>query len=183
MTVYYTLTFALLLAEMGTFVAILLPMPFAARKKLFTFLSTSSIVAKIAYGLKIAFVFIAVLFVDALQRVLRVTAESDLAKQAGAHVGAAETSHAAKKFYAQRNLYLTAFTLFLSPLLTRTYYVILDHLHTQDEYARLKITLDEMSVHSKEDDTVKELRNQLDGKTRDLEALQKQLAPTDKKTA
>lgn len=58
-TVYYTLTFALLVAEMGTFVAILLPMPFAARKKIFTFLSTSPIVAKIAYGLKIAFLYVA----------------------------------------------------------------------------------------------------------------------------
>lgn len=57
-TVYYTLTFALLLAEMGTFVALLLPMPFSARKKLFTFLSTSLIVAKIAYVLKIAFVYV-----------------------------------------------------------------------------------------------------------------------------
>lgn len=55
---YYTLTFALLLAEMGTFVAILLPMPFGARKRLFTFLSTSPIVAKVAYGLKIAFVYV-----------------------------------------------------------------------------------------------------------------------------
>lgn len=43
---------------MGTFVAILLPMPFSARKKLFTFLSTSPIVAKIAYALKIAFVYV-----------------------------------------------------------------------------------------------------------------------------
>lgn len=181
MTVYYTLTFGLLLAEMGTFVAILLPMPFGARKRLFTFLSTSPIVAKVAYGLKIAFVFIAVLFVDALQRVLRVTAESDLAKQAGAHVGAAEASHAAKKFYAQRNLYLTAFTLFLSPLLTRTYYVLLDFVHTQDEYARLKVEFDKMNTHTNEDESVVDLRNQLQTKTRDLEALQKQISSTDKK--
>lgn len=43
---------------MATFVGLLLPMPFAARKKLFTFLSTSPVVAKIAYGLKIAFVYV-----------------------------------------------------------------------------------------------------------------------------
>ncbi|KAG9046243.1 hypothetical protein FS837_004804 [Tulasnella sp. UAMH 9824] len=156
-------------------------MPFSARKKLFTFLSTSLIVAKIAYVLKIAFVFVAVLFVDALQRVLRVTAESDLAKQAGAHVGAAEASHAAKKFYAQRNLYLTAFTLFLSPLLTRTYYVLLDHIHTQDEYGRLKTELGQRHRAS-EDGAIADLKKQLETKTRDLEALQKQLSSTDKKT-
>ncbi|KAG8951002.1 hypothetical protein FRC04_006863 [Tulasnella sp. 424] len=183
-TVYYTLTFALLVAEMGTFVAILLPMPFAARKKIFTFLSTSPIVAKIAYGLKIAFVFIAVLFVDALQRVLRVTAESDLARQTGVHVGSAETSHAAKKFYAQRNLYLTAFTLFLSPLLTRTYYILLDYIHTQDEYTKLKARHDDLSKKTTggSSEAVAELQKQLDSKNRDLEELQRQLPGTDKKS-
>ncbi|KAG9012961.1 hypothetical protein FRB90_006367 [Tulasnella sp. 427] len=182
MTVYYTLTFGLLLAEMGTFVALLLPMPFAARKRIFTFLSTSTVVAKLAYGLKIAFVFIGVLFVDALQRVLRVTAESDLAKQSGVHAGTAETSHAAKKFYAQRNLYLTAFTLFLSPLLTRTYYIILDFIHVQDEYIKLKEQHDQLAK-TPSSDAVADLQKQLASKTRDLEELQRQLPTTDKKAA
>ncbi|KIO15543.1 hypothetical protein M407DRAFT_92958 [Tulasnella calospora MUT 4182] len=184
MTVYYTLTFALLVAEMATFVALLLPMPFTARKKIFTFLSTSPVVAKIAYGLKIAFVFVAVLFVDALQRVLKVTSESDLARQAGVHVGSAETSHAAKKFYAQRNLYLTAFTLFLSPLLTRTYYILLDYIHIQDEYRKLKAHLNDMSktTTSASSEAVAELQKQLDSKSQDLEDLQKQLPSADKKS-
>lgn len=184
MTVYYTLTFGLLVAEMATFVGLLLPMPFAARKKLFTFLSTSPVVAKIAYGLKIAFVFIAVLFVDALQRVLKVTAESDLARQTGVHVGSAETSHAAKKFYAQRNLYLTAFTLFLSPVLTRTYYILLDHIHIQDEYTKLKAQLDDLSkaTTNASSEAVAELQKRLDSKSRDLEDLQRQLPATNKKS-
>ncbi len=55
MTVYYTLTFALLVAEMVTQVVMLLPMPFAARKRIFHFMSESFIVAKLAYGLKITF--------------------------------------------------------------------------------------------------------------------------------
>ncbi|KAG9045216.1 hypothetical protein FS837_006804 [Tulasnella sp. UAMH 9824] len=159
-------------------------MPFAARKKILTFLSTSPVVAKIAYGLKIAFVFVAVLFVDALQRVLRVTAESDLARQTGVHVGNAETSHAAKKFYAQRNLYLTAFTLFLSPLLTRTYYILLDYIHTQDEYAKLKVRFEDLSntTAGAPSDAVAELQKRLDSKSRDLEELQRQLPAADKKS-
>ena len=35
-------------------------------------------------------------------------------------------------------MYLTGFTLFLSLILTRTYYIIHDLIHTQDEYAKLK---------------------------------------------
>lgn len=45
----------LLAAEMGTFVALVLPLPHGIRKRLFHFLSESPIVAKIAYGLKITF--------------------------------------------------------------------------------------------------------------------------------
>lgn len=39
---------------------------------------------------------------------------------------------------AQRNVYLTGFTLFLSLVLTRTFYIILDLIHTQEQYAKLK---------------------------------------------
>lgn len=39
---------------------------------------------------------------------------------------------------SQRNVYLTGFTLFLSLVLTRTFYIILDLIHTQEEYAKLK---------------------------------------------
>ena len=39
---------------------------------------------------------------------------------------------------AQRNVYLTGFCLFLSLVLTRTFYIIQDLIHTKDEYAQLK---------------------------------------------
>lgn len=39
---------------------------------------------------------------------------------------------------AQRNVYLTGFTLFLSLVLTRTFYISLDLIHTQEEYSKLK---------------------------------------------
>ncbi len=39
---------------------------------------------------------------------------------------------------AQRNVYLTGFCLFLSLVLTRTFYMIHDLIRTQDEYAKLK---------------------------------------------
>jgi len=141
MTIYYSLTFLLLAAEMVTFCLLVSPLPYAIRKRLFSFLSHSPIIAKIAYGLKISFIFVAILFADALQRMFRITAESDLAKSARGGVITdvrSDTNIAAKKFYAQRNVYLTGFCLFLSLVLTRTFYIILDLLHTQEEYATLK---------------------------------------------
>ena len=114
----YTLTFLLLASEMATFCILVAPLPHAVRKKLFRFLSESSLVAKLAYGIKIAFMFVhgrrlrvlaaltgqsrfvAVLFVDALQRMWRVTAEADIARNQGGtlHDARAETNFAARKF-------------------------------------------------------------------------------------
>ncbi|TEB33776.1 B-cell receptor-associated 31-like protein [Coprinellus micaceus] len=141
MTIYYTLTFLLLAGEMGTFCALVAPLPFTIKKKVFTFLSTSPIVAKLAYGLKISFIFVAILFLDALQRMYRVGAEADLAKQGRGNVVQdvrTDTNLAARKFYAQRNVYLTGFTLFLSLVLTRTFYISLDLINAQEQYSKLK---------------------------------------------
>ncbi|KAJ7452097.1 B-cell receptor-associated protein 31-like-domain-containing protein [Mycena galericulata] len=181
MTIYYSLTFMLLAAEMVTFCFLVFPLPHTVRKKVFGFLSESAAVAKIAYGLKISFIFVAILFADAVQRMFRVTAESELAKQNGAaHTGnaQAENSFAARKFYSQRNTYLTGFTLFLSLVLTRTFYLILELIHTQEEYAKLKGT----GAGSKSTDSAQEVAElkakvaELSKKDRDFETLKKQAA-------
>ena len=61
--------------------------------------------------------FIGVLFVDAVQRMLRITAESEAAKQqqGGVKDVRVETNFAARKFYAQRNTYLTGSSLSVIP--------------------------------------------------------------------
>jgi B-cell receptor-associated protein 31 len=52
------MAFLLLVAEMGTFCVLVAPLPYAMRKHLFRFLSESPIIAKVAYGIKIAFMFV-----------------------------------------------------------------------------------------------------------------------------
>jgi len=47
----------LLASEMAAFCIFVAPLPFKVRRKLFRFLSESPIVAKIAYGLKISFMY------------------------------------------------------------------------------------------------------------------------------
>ncbi|KAG0706177.1 B-cell receptor-associated protein 31-like-domain-containing protein [Suillus ampliporus] len=197
MTIYYSLTFLLLAAEVSprstlnlrpitspnqmiTFCLLVSPLPFTVRKKLFRFLSESPIVAKVAYALKISFIFVGILFLDALQRMYRVTAESDVAKTGGQamHDVRTESNFAARKFYAQRNTYLTGFCLFLSLVLTRTFSIILDLLHTQEEYAKLKKVV---GAGAKGDQTkqIEELKKKLaasEAKDRDFETLKKQAA-------
>ncbi|KAF5383893.1 hypothetical protein D9757_007382 [Collybiopsis confluens] len=142
MTIYYSLTFLLLAAEMATFTLLVIPFPHPVRKRVFGFFSESPIIAKIAYGVKISFIFVGILFFDALQRMFRITAEADMAKSGQQGMGdvRTETSFAARKFYAQRNVYLTGFTLFLSLVLTRTFAISLELIHNQEEYIKLKKT-------------------------------------------
>ncbi|EPQ55882.1 B-cell receptor-associated 31-like protein [Gloeophyllum trabeum ATCC 11539] len=178
MTIYYNLTFLLLAAEMGTFCVLVAPLPYALRRRLFHFLSESPVVAKLAYALKISFIFVGILFVDALQRMFRVTAESDVARQTGqAHDVRTETNFAARKFYSQRNVYLTGFTLFLSLVLTRTFYILLDLIHTQEEYAKLKQSTAASSrtaLAGGELDDLKRRLKEAEAKNRDFDTLKSQ---------
>ncbi|KIY44888.1 endoplasmic reticulum protein, partial [Fistulina hepatica ATCC 64428] len=166
----YSLTFLLLASEMVTFCVLVAPLPHTLRKKMLHFLSESKYVAKIAYALKISFIFVAILFVDALQRMFRVQAEFDLAKASGtAGEPRTESSLAARRFYAQRNTYLTGFCLFLSLVLTRTFYMMSELIHVQDEYAKLSKNADNQQ-------SVAELKKQVEKKDRDLQALKEQSA-------
>lgn len=183
MTIYYSLTFLLLAAEMVTFCLLVFPLPYTIRKNVFRFLSESPIVAKVAYALKISFIFVGILFMDALQRMFRVTAEADMLKtNQGMQDVRTESSIAARKFYAQRNMYLTGFCLFLSLVLTRTFYIILDLIHTQEEYAKLKKAMtNSKNTAGKEDQSkqIEDLKRKLaesEARSRDFETLKKQAA-------
>jgi len=139
MTLYYSLVFALLVAEMALFGVLITPMPFAWRRRLFIFLSENPIIAKIQYGLKITFIFILILFIDSVNRVYRVELEVLQAKKANVDTigGSVRSEVQARKFYSQRNMYLCGFTLFLSLILNRTYVMILDTLRLEEEVKRL----------------------------------------------
>ncbi|KZS89349.1 hypothetical protein SISNIDRAFT_458843, partial [Sistotremastrum niveocremeum HHB9708] len=170
---------------MVTFCLVVAPLPYKIRKRLFHFLSESPIVGKVAYALKISFIFVAILFIDALQRMFRITAEAEMSKSGGQAVQnvQTETNIAARKFYAQRNTYLTGFCLFLSLILTRTFYIILDLIHTQEEYAKLKqatASQSKSNISSDEKDKqIAELKKKLaanDASARDFDTLKKQAA-------
>jgi len=136
MTLYYSLVFVLLVAEMTLFMLLIVPLPFTIRRRMFTFISESRLVAKLQYGMKITFIFILILFIDSVNRVYRVQVE--LAEANKNQAGAAVVGHErmevqARKFYSQRNMYLCGFTLFLSLILNRTYTMILEVLRLEEK--------------------------------------------------
>ncbi|KAF8735256.1 hypothetical protein AX14_002400 [Amanita brunnescens Koide BX004] len=184
MTVYYTLTFLLLAAEMITFCLMVAPLPHAVRKTVFAFMSGSWIVAKIAYAVKIAFIFVGILFVDAIQRMYRITAEVQLARTSQPGDLRVESSLAARKFYAQRNTYLTGFCLFLSVVLLRTFYILLELVHAKDENVKLQKEVASRKG-GKNQDAAKEVLElkkkiaELEAKDRDFETLKKQARQQD----
>ncbi|KAH8549546.1 B-cell receptor-associated protein 31-like-domain-containing protein [Umbelopsis sp. PMI_123] len=142
MTLHYTLVFGLLVTEMIAFVLLILPLPSHWRKSLFQFISRSPLVSKIQYCIKIAFIFVFVLFIDSVNRLQStlVTENADEQTPGTAPVQniQIDSAYAARKFYSQRNIYLTGSTLILSLILNRTYNLILELLATQEAVAAAK---------------------------------------------
>ncbi|KAF2751374.1 endoplasmic reticulum protein-like protein [Sporormia fimetaria CBS 119925] len=144
MTLYYSMVFGVLVAEMLIFCSLIVPIPFTWRRKLFAFISESPIIAKLQYGMKITFIFILILFIDSVNRVYRVQVElsafknADNARGAAVMGGSERMEVQARKFYSQRNMYLCGFTLFLSLILNRTYVMILDVLRLEEELKAYK---------------------------------------------
>jgi len=181
MTLYYSLVFLLLVMEMTIFMLLIIPLPFTWRRKLFTFISESPLVAKLQYGMKITFIFILILFIDSVNRVYRVQIElaaaSEKNSQGGAVLGHERMEVQARKFYSQRNMYLCGFTLFLSLILNRTYVMILDILRLEDKVKRYesdqKMGRKDSAAPTNAGE-IASLRKQLAQKDRDMETLKKQ---------
>lgn len=185
MTLYYSLVFLLLVAEMSLFMLLIVPLPFTWRRKLFTFISESPLIAKLQYGMKITFIFILILFIDSVNRVYRVQIELAAASESNQQsratiIGPERMEVQARKFYSQRNMYLCGFTLFLSLILNRTYMMILDVLRLEE-----KVKKYENDPAAKGKDSAKlanagtageigKLKKTIEEKDRDLTTLKKQ---------
>ncbi|KAG0269945.1 hypothetical protein DFQ27_001494 [Actinomortierella ambigua] len=185
MSLPYTMVFTLLMTEMVVFIFLILPLPFKWRRGLLKFLSESRLMGHVQYVMKIVFIFVFILFLDALNRVVKV---EEISSEHGHHHHAdarTETSFAARKFYAQRNMYLTGFTLFLSLILNRTFFMILDLLKSEEKMEVIKKQAAQQSKEyervlasetalKKEVKTLEEVVSQHSSAKADLENLKKQ---------
>ncbi|MCJ1331560.1 hypothetical protein MMC10_008251 [Thelotrema lepadinum] len=185
MTLYYSLVFAILVAEMTLFMLLIVPLPHTWKRKLFTFISESPLIAKLQYGMKITFIFILILFVDSVNRVYTIQLETAQAKSssngAAAVVGHERSELQSRKFYSQRNMYLCGFTLFLSLILNRYYVMILDTLRMEEKVKRLEgdpkasgkssAKLDEAGSAGE----IGRLKNEISKRDKNIEALKRQM--------
>lgn len=172
MTLYYSLVFSFLLVEMAIFGLLAAPLD-AIRNQCIRVLDTRPMQQALYYA-KIVCVFIFMLFLDSAFRVWRVQTQYDRISQsqAGAAIVATERSEvSARRFYAQRNMYLTGFTLFLSFVLER---YVRDIRQNRD----LKLEIDTLRTRTggqqKSAEQVQELERQLKKKNADFEALERQ---------
>ncbi|KAL9052395.1 MAG: hypothetical protein Q9162_005425 [Coniocarpon cinnabarinum] len=171
---------------MVLFMSLIVPMPYTWKRKLFTFISDNPLVARVQYGLKICFIFILILFVDSVNRVYRVQLELAAAGKTGQSgggtvtIGSERMEVQARKFYSQRNLYLTGFTLFLSLILNRSYVMILDILRLEEENKRLKgdpkasTRSSEKLDHAGDMGEIGRLRREIERRDKDIATLKKQ---------
>ncbi|KAI9476007.1 MAG: B-cell receptor-associated protein 31-like-domain-containing protein [Benjaminiella poitrasii] len=168
------------------FCILVIPLPSRWRRAMFKFASTSPLVKKALNGLKIIFGFIFVLFIDAVNRLQRIDQDQPEDASRQYHDVGFEASQKARKFYAQRNLYLTGFTLFLSLILERTSTLIIQMLNHEEEleYAKkehLSSKEDEQRLLEMEksyENKIKELQEELmelQKEEKDFENLKKQI--------
>ena len=87
----------LLVTEMVLFMALIVPMPFTFKRKMFNFIAESPIVAKLQYGLKITFIFILILFIDSVNRVYRVQVEMSALSHDTSGAGYVLSAHSHQK--------------------------------------------------------------------------------------
>lgn len=186
MALYYNLVFGLLVIEMSFFTVLSLPFPRKIRKTVLQTASAPFRNEKVLIAIRCIFGFVLVLFVDSINRVYSVTSElhaSSPAAQQGhmPHVTGVLNDRSevqARRFYAQRNMYLCGFTLFLHMILTRTYSLVAELIVTKDKLDTLKANedLDAKTKIITEDDTneLKALKEKLAEKDEDLEILKNQ---------
>jgi len=177
MALYYNLVFLLLAAEMAFFAILSLPFPRALRRKVLTVASAPFKNEQFQIAIKCILAFVLILFIDSVNRVYTVTSElHSSANGPTGNIGAGilndRSEIQARRFYAQRNMYLCGFTLFLTLILTRTYSLVAELIATKDKLDAFKAN--DASKKSTDSADVAKLKKELAAKEEDLEILKSQ---------
>ncbi|KAK9710504.1 Endoplasmic reticulum transmembrane protein 3, variant 2 [Basidiobolus ranarum] len=135
MALYYSLVFGLLIFEMSLFVLMVFPFPKKWRRALFMKVDESGIIRKNQWIINVVGVFVFILFADSINRMIKASAEAEQANLADPRT---DTQLHVKKFYSQRNMYLTGFTLFLSLILDRTFSILMNLFLAEEKLEKIK---------------------------------------------
>lgn len=183
MALYYNLVFGLLVIEMAFFAILSLPYPRQVRRTVLSTVSAPFKNEQFQIALKCVLGFVFVLFVDSVNRVYAVTSELTSATQAhpGTSIMNDRSEIQARRFYAQRNMYLCGFTLFLTLILTRTYNLVVELIATKDKVDALKENnAEDVSTTAGDSEELVKLKAELAEKERTLETLKSQASTLSK---
>lgn len=181
MALYYSLVFGLLVVEIVFFTLLSLPYPRKIRRTVLTTVSMPFRNEKFQIALKCILGFVLILFIDSVNRVFSVNTELKGFNNTGAQAVLSDRSEIqARRFYAQRNMYLCGFTLFLTMILLRTYSLVTELLVTKDKVDAL--AGDESMTESQTEDSpeLTKLKNQLADKEQELSLLKEKAGALNK---
>lgn len=190
MALYYNLVFGLLVLEMGLFTLLSLPLPSKLRKPLIQTISKPFQLREVTIAIRCILVFILILFVDSVNRVNSineeltgfVTKQENIGGIGSAAINAFgdRSEIQARRFYAQRNLYLTGFTLFLTLILTRTYGLVAELLSLKEQVrdtgdVDLTTSIEDLKKEiAEKDQLIKSLKDQSESLSNDYDEVSKE---------
>lgn len=132
MSLYYNLVFGVLSTEIVVFTILALPLPSKFRKPITLVLAKPFRSPTVQVTIKCILGFILLLFVDTINRVYSINTELFDASQSNMPYDRTEIQ--SRKFYAQRNMYLTGITLFLTFASVRTFGLVWELLELKEDY-------------------------------------------------
>ena len=151
MSLYYSLVFGVLVFEVVIFSILALPIPTRLRKPLTLVLLRPFQNDIIQITIKCVLGFILLLFLDTINKVYNIDRELQAASSANTKGGGVYSQDRievlSRKFFAQRNMYLTGMTLFLTFTVARTFGLVQELLQLKDKYRK-----DELEQEIKEKD-------------------------------
>ncbi|KNE67337.1 hypothetical protein AMAG_11807 [Allomyces macrogynus ATCC 38327] len=147
MSIPNRLALVLLITEIIVFLILVLPMPRSVRKTITKFITQSWIVTKLVTAFRWTFIFLTLLFIDSFTRQYKMTQERAEAIEEGHYhhqhgnlgIITGDLDPRAKLYYAQRNMYMTGFALFLMVVLDRYRAVLLELVRSEEQVAELTV--------------------------------------------
>ncbi|CCE61887.1 hypothetical protein TPHA_0B02150 [Tetrapisispora phaffii CBS 4417] len=156
MSLYNNLVFIILLSEIVAFTILSLPLPSKVRRPLTLTIIKPFQNQKVQTIIKCVIVFILILFVDSINKVYKVELELKAHSITGSVVQTSTSTDRveihSRKFLAQRNMYLTGITLFLSFAVVRAFNLVTELLKLKEKYQKSedKASLEHLKGDEKE---------------------------------
>ncbi|QLQ80831.1 hypothetical protein HG537_0E01860 [Torulaspora globosa] len=176
MSLYYTLVFGVLVFEVVIFSVLALPMPTKFRKPLTLVLLRPFRNEVVQITIKVVLGFILLLFVDTINKVYNIDRELAGTSAAAAKGGAVVSSQdrielLSRKFFAQRNMYLTGMTLFLTFTVVRTFGLVQELLQQKDRYRKESPKFDTSESEKENEKRKRELLEEIERKDAEIARL------------